>query len=47
MGGDQAGAEGAGAHGHLVEHAVDTTVQLDGGFLTVCLDTVVLPDGQR
>jgi ADP-ribose pyrophosphatase len=32
---------------HLVEHPIERTVQLDGGFLTVCLDTVRLPDGQQ
>lgn len=37
----------AGADAHLVERAVEQTIQLDGGFLTVCLDTVLLPDGHR
>jgi ADP-ribose pyrophosphatase len=40
------GQGGAGDE-HLVEQPVERTVQLDGGFLTVCLDTVLLPDGQR
>lgn len=32
---------------HLIEHRVDSITQLDGGFLTVKLDTVGLPDGRQ
>ena len=32
---------------HLLERAIESSVQLDGGFLTVCLDTVELPNGDR
>ena len=35
------------ADGHLVEHRVESSIQLDGGFLTVCLDTVELPNGHH
>jgi ADP-ribose pyrophosphatase len=30
---------------HLIEHRLDSRVQLEGSFLTVCLDRVRLPDG--
>ena len=39
------GAHSEDAPDHLVERPVQGSVQLDGGFLTVCLDTVSLPDG--
>jgi ADP-ribose pyrophosphatase len=32
---------------HLVEHPVATSVRFDGGFLTLCLDTVALPSGEH
>jgi ADP-ribose pyrophosphatase len=38
---------GPHADDHLIEHPVDSITQLDGGFLTVKLDTVRLPDGRQ
>jgi ADP-ribose pyrophosphatase len=37
----------ADPHAHLVEHRLDSQVQLEGSFLTVCLDRVRLPDGSE
>jgi ADP-ribose pyrophosphatase len=38
-------ADALQADAHLVEHRLDGAVQLEGSFLTVCLDRVRLPDG--
>jgi ADP-ribose pyrophosphatase len=32
---------------HLIEHRLDSETRLEGGFLTVRLDTVRLPDGSQ
>lgn len=46
--GDNANAAlDGGPDAHLIEHRTESTTQLSGGFLTVRLDTVRLPDGRQ